>query len=103
MLPAVCASRAMIRVEVAYALADRQWLLTIEVPTETTVRQAIRLSGLPEQIPGLDFEAMPVGIFSRRCSLDTVVRDGDRIELYRPLQVDPKEARRRRAGIRGSG
>lgn len=86
-----------IRVEVAYALADRQWLLTLALPAGSTVRQALQRPELSEALPGLDPTAMPVGIFSRRCDPDTVLQDGDRIELYRPLRIDPKEARRHRA------
>lgn len=54
-------------------------------------------SGLLEAMPELRLQALEVGIFHRRCALDTPVRDGNRVEIYRPLQIDPKEARRLRA------
>ncbi|GEM_PF-514846 len=88
----------IIQVEVVYALADQQWLLSIEVPSGSTVKTAVQQSGLLRHWPEQDWDNLSVGIFSQRCHLDTPVQHGDRIEIYRPLQVDPKERRRRRAG-----
>lgn len=87
---------AGIGITVAYALAERQFLRELTVPTGTTVAAAIRLSGLPEEFPDIDRAAMPVGIFGRIVRPDEVLRAGDRIEIYRKLLLDPKEARRRR-------
>jgi putative ubiquitin-RnfH superfamily antitoxin RatB of RatAB toxin-antitoxin module len=86
-----------VAVEVIYALPDEQVLLKAEVPPGSTVRQAIQASGVLERYPHLDLEHAPIGIFSRPCKLDDPVRSGDRVEIYRPLALDPKEARRRRA------
>lgn len=85
------------RVEVVYALAERQVLLSVDVEAGTTVRLAIEQSGIAGHFPGLDLEKSPVGIFGRRVKPETLVRDGDRIEIYRPLIADPKALRRQRA------
>jgi len=86
-----------IRVEVAYALPGRQWLLPLEVPVGCTVAQAIERSGLAREVPDLVIKDKQVGIFYRPCTLDTVISAGDRVEIYRSLSADPKEVRRRRA------
>ena len=87
----------MITVEVVYALPDDQRLITLEVPVRTTVREAIRRSGLLDDFPALDPAESGVGIFSQPVDLDAALSDGDRVEIYRPLQVDPKAQRRARA------
>lgn len=84
-----------IRVEVIYATAERQPLLQFELPTGATVADALayaRSLGLPE----LALEGN-IGIFARACALSDVLRDGDRVEIYRPLIADPKLQRRERA------
>ena len=86
-----------IAVEVAYAEAQRQWVLPVQLPAGATVRQAIEASGLMEQVPGLVIDAARLGVFSRKATPEQVLEDGDRVEIYRPLSLDPKEARRRRA------
>ena len=86
-----------IAVEVVYARADVQRLLEVEVPVGASLREVIERSGLLQQCPEIDLDRDPVGIFGRVLALDTQVTAGDRIEIYRPLQADPKEARRRRA------
>jgi len=86
-----------LRVEIAYALRDRQALLALEVEEGATVGQAIQRSGILGQFPEIDLARAKVGIFGRTESLDTPVRDGDRVEIYRPLNADPKQARRERA------
>lgn len=86
-----------IRVEVVYALPGRQQLVALEVPSGTTVEQAINQSGLREQFPGLVVNSNAIGIFSRKVPADTVLGNGDRVEIYRPLVADPKEVRRQRA------
>lgn len=94
----------MIHVEVAYALPDTQILIPLMLEEGTTALQAVRLSGIADQVKGLDLAAATMGIYSRvldgRSSPapeDYVLRDHDRIELYRPLQLDPKQARLLRA------
>lgn len=85
-----------IRIEVVYALPEQAYLLPLSVNAGTTIRQAIETSGLLQQCPEIDLERNKVGIFSKLENLDAVLSDGDRIEIYRELRVDPKEARRRR-------
>jgi putative ubiquitin-RnfH superfamily antitoxin RatB of RatAB toxin-antitoxin module len=86
-----------ITVEVAYALPQRQWLIALELPHGASVSDAIRRSGLEEQLPEGLPKPLQTGIWGRRCSAVDTLRDGDRVEIYRPLIADPKEARRRRA------
>lgn len=86
-----------IRIEVAHARPEKQWLVTLELPGGSTVGDAIERSGLAAELPDLEVKDRLVGIFYRPCGLDTVLRDGDRVEIYRPLRCDPKETRRRRA------
>lgn len=90
----------MIRVEVAYALPGKQFLEVLEVNDSATVMDAIRQSGVLARFPDLDQQDISIGIFSKPVSADTGLRDGDRIEIYRPLMVDPKEARRLRAAAK---
>ena len=85
------------RVEVAYADAQRQPVATLDVAHGATVAEALcAAAGLPA-FAGLDLLAMPVGLYGALVHLDHVLKEGDRVELYRPLAMDPKEARRRRA------
>lgn len=86
-----------LRIELAYALKDQQVLLQLNLPPGTTVESAITQSGVLEQFPEIDLARNKVGIFSKIVALDTVLRDRDRIEIYRPLIADPKEIRRQRA------
>ena len=85
------------RVEVAYARPDCQRLVTVDLAAGASVRDAVWASGLADEFPGIDIERAPLGVFGRACAGDTVLRAGDRVEIYRPLQIDPKEARRKRA------
>jgi putative ubiquitin-RnfH superfamily antitoxin RatB of RatAB toxin-antitoxin module len=96
----VAEAKPTIRVEVAYALPERQALLAVELPAGSTVAEAIEASGVREQFPGMEIDPRAVGIFSRKVNLDRVLQDGDRVEIYRPLQADPKEARRQRAAAK---
>lgn len=89
--------KVRLSVEVVYALPGRQVLLALEVEPGTTVSQAIEQSGILGAFPALDPLSSPVGIFGRRVKRDAVLEHGDRIEIYRPLVVDPKDSRRRRA------
>ncbi len=88
---------AEVAVEVAYARPDTQELVTVRVTDGATVRKVIEKSGILERFPEIDLEANKVGIFSRTVSLDHPVSANDRIEIYRPLLVDPREARRLQA------
>ncbi|MBA5688707.1 RnfH family protein [Rugamonas apoptosis] len=85
-----------IRIQVCYALPEQQFLRELTVDAGTTVEQAIALSGLRQAMPDIDLAALQVGIYSKKKTLDTVLREHDRVELYRPLIADPKHARRRR-------
>ncbi|KAA8997766.1 RnfH family protein [Affinibrenneria salicis] len=86
-----------VRVEVVYALPERQYLRTVTLPHGSSVEQAILASGLLELRRDIDLRKNKVGIFSRAVKLDDEVNDGDRVEIYRPLIADPKELRRQRA------
>ena len=86
-----------ITVEVAYALRDRQELVTLTLPAGATVREAIERSGLPEKFPEIDQAKNKLGVFARLVKPDAALRDRDRVEIYRPLIADPKVVRQRRA------
>ena len=86
------------RVEVAHGTAERQTLVSVELAQGATVGQALQAIAGTEPFAQLPLDSMPVGIFGRPVNRDTLLKAGDRVELYRPLAVDPKEARRRRAG-----
>ena len=87
-----------LNIEVVYALPERQYVLPMQVAPATTVLQAVLQSGIAG-LTGIDVEHCALGIFSQRVlhPETQLVAEGDRIELYRPLQIDPKEARRLRA------
>jgi len=87
----------MVNVEVAYAKPDEQVIVTLAMEQGATVEAAITASGLLELFPELVLSELNAGIFGVVCKLDQVVAEGDRIEIYRPLVHDPKEARRQRA------
>ncbi|MGA9851657.1 MAG: RnfH family protein [Gammaproteobacteria bacterium] len=91
------ASAETLCIEVVYASADAQQVATIMLAAGADVRAAIEGSGLLQQFPGIDLACNRVGIFGRLVRLDTVLSSGDRVEIYRPLLKDPKEARRERA------
>ena len=84
------------RVEVVYALPQRQTLIALTVDEGTTVAQAIRRSGLLEQHPDLDPKTARVGVWGRAVELDHRLRDRDRVEIHRPITADAKEVRRER-------
>ncbi len=86
-----------IEIEVAYAKPEEQVVVAINVPQGTTLDQAVTLSGLLVQFPEIKDSELKVGIFGAACKLAQTVRQGDRVEIYRPLTHDPKEARRQRA------
>ncbi len=86
-----------IKIELVYALPHEQALLRLDVPQGTTIAEAVRLSGIQEKYPEIDLEKGKFGIFGKLSKTDTVLREKDRIEIYRPLIADPKEVRRKRA------
>ena len=86
-----------INVEVAYAEPDKQLILSVNVDAGTTVGGAIVQSGIMMKFPELDVENSKVGIFGKATKMTAVLKDTDRVEIYRPLIADPKEVRRKRA------
>jgi len=88
------------RVEVAYATPARQEVIEVSVRPGATVEQVIRASGMLARFPEIDLTLQRVGIFGETARLQDAVRDGDRVEIYRPLVADPKEVRRKRAARR---
>lgn len=86
-----------VTVEVVFAEPSRRWLRKVSLPSGSTVAQAIEASGIVQDVPGLVVDPARLGIFSRKVGPEHVVGEGDRVEIYRPLTIDPKEARRRRA------
>lgn len=84
-------------VEVAYATPERQVLLSLRVMPGCTVEEAIDKSGIREEFPGMVVDPSAVGVFSKKVAMSRVLQAGDRVEIYRPLIADPKEARRKRA------
>jgi len=87
------------RVEVAYAIPERQEIVPVEVEEGATMLEAVRRSGIADLFPGLDPEQADMGIFGKvvKSPQTHVLRAGDRVELYRPLKIDPKQARMNRA------
>ncbi|MFM9434939.1 uncharacterized protein ACFDR9_002001 [Janthinobacterium sp. CG_23.3] len=89
-----------IKVQVCYATPDYEFLRDLQVPAGTTLEQAVRLSGLLLEVPQINLASAAVGVYAKKKTLDTVLREHDRVEVYRPLLADPKETRRRRAGVK---
>ncbi len=85
------------RIEVVYATQSAQKIIELSLDQDSTVQDAVRKSGLCEIYADIELGVTPVGIYAERVQYDTVLRDGDRVEIYRPLEVDPMEARRLRA------
>ena len=90
------------RVQVAVALPDRQEVIEVELPAGATVAGALAAARLTQRFPGMDASSVSVGIWSKPCGLDAPLREGDRVELYRALEADPREMRRARARLRPS-
>jgi len=84
-------------VEVTYALEKKQTLLELEVDEGTTLKQAIELSGIIDAYPQIDLTKDKTGVFGKIAKLDTILREKDRVEIYRPLIADPKQVRKERA------
>lgn len=88
--------KKLLRVEVAYALRERQVLIPLEVEEGATAMQAIERCGILRDFPEIDLGRARIGVFGRVVPLDTPLKDGDRVEIYRSLMADPKEMRRER-------
>jgi uncharacterized protein len=93
-----------IKVEVAYATPDKQKILTLMVEPGTTAEETVGLSGIDQHFPGIDMISAPKGIFGNALGSrgmpeanEYVMKEGDRVEIYRPLIADPKEVRKQRA------
>jgi putative ubiquitin-RnfH superfamily antitoxin RatB of RatAB toxin-antitoxin module len=86
-----------INVEVAYALPEKQIIRAVNVDIGTTAGAAIVQSGIMMDFPELELEEAKIGVFGKATAMTTVLNEGDRVEIYRPLIADPKEIRRKRA------
>jgi len=93
-LTGVSGKAATIRVEVVFAVPRHQALVPVELPAGATVAEAIHASGIERQFPQHDLASLPVGIWGRQAGRDQPLSQGDRVEIYRPLAADPREARR---------
>ncbi len=91
------ASNKKIKIEVAYATPSLQRILEIEVNEDCTIQDAIDQSGILQVFPEIDLNTQKVGIFGNQKKLTDILKENDRIEIYRPLVMDPKDARRKRA------
>jgi putative ubiquitin-RnfH superfamily antitoxin RatB of RatAB toxin-antitoxin module len=93
----------MIRVEVAFARPDKQEIITLNVEEGTTAVDAVRRSGIIAVFPEIDPDTNNMGIFGKAIKNPATheLRDGDRVEVYRPLRIDPRQARRNRAKKKG--
>ncbi|NOU44311.1 MAG: RnfH family protein [Methyloglobulus sp.] len=90
-------NEGLIEIEVAYANPDEQVIVTINVPQDTTAGQAVVLSGLLERFPEINASELKIGVFGAVCKPEQTVKQDDRLEIYRALRHDPKDARRQRA------
>lgn len=90
-------AESSMRIQICYATPNIQVLRELSVPAGTLLHDAIKRSGLLEEMREIDLSRWRVGIFGKLKTLDTVLRDRDRIEIYRPLIADPMESRRKRA------
>ncbi len=90
-------SENKIKIEVVYALPHEQILLKMDVPAQTTLAEAVKLSGLKDKFPEIDLEKGKFGLYGKLSKADVVLREKDRVEIYRPLIADPKEVRKKRA------
>ena len=90
-------------VEVVFALPQRQHLLALDLDAGTTVAEAIRQSGIESRFPDVDFGSLQTGIWGRVVARDKILEDGDRVEIYRELERDPRDARRELANAQRLG
>ncbi|MCZ6564989.1 MAG: RnfH family protein [Gammaproteobacteria bacterium] len=86
-----------IAVMVCYATANQQEIIPLELPPQTNILQAIQQSGILDQYTEIDLAKNTIGVFGKLVNLDQVLQDKDRIEIYRPLRINPMDARRSRA------
>ncbi len=91
------ANAEIMRVEVAYARPGQQAIIQVSLPKGATLEEAIQASGVLEQFSEIELDKNKVGIFGKLTQRDQPLRPGDRVEIYRPLLADPKQARRERA------
>jgi hypothetical protein len=96
------AESVQISVQVCYALPDDSFVTTLSLPAGATLEQAVQASGVLQRHASIDLGEQKLGIFGKVKPADTPLRDGDRVEIYRPLQADPMETRRRRAKHRNA-
>lgn len=91
------------QVEVAYARPDKQQIVPVKVPERTTALEAVKLSGIVDIFPEVDPDNTDMGVFGKviKDPASHELREGDRVELYRPLKIDPKQARLNRAKKKG--
>lgn len=87
----------MISVEVVYPLPQKQEIFTVRLAAGATVRQAIEASGVLQKYPEIDLSKNKLGVFAKLAKPEALLRDKDRVEIYRPLIADPKEVRKQRA------
>lgn len=87
----------MLKVEVCYALPEKQMLIPVTLAQGSTLQQALEASGILAKHPEIDLQKNKFGIFAKLSKPDTLLRDRDRVEIYRPLIADPKEVRKQRA------
>ena len=85
----------MMRVSVAYTLPESQVWADLQVEEGCTVQEAINQSLILKKFPSIDLEQQKIGIFGKFCKLDAVLKEGDRVEIYRPITADPKTVKRR--------
>jgi putative ubiquitin-RnfH superfamily antitoxin RatB of RatAB toxin-antitoxin module len=88
-----------IEISIVCALPDRQLARTLRLPRGVRAGVAVECCGLQKEFPGIDFAAAPIGIHGHRVSRDTVLQQGDRVEIYRAICADSREARRRRSRV----
>lgn len=86
-----------IHIEICYAMAHKQEVVSLKMDAGANVQQAVESSGLLGKYPEIDLKKNKFGIWNKLSKLDAVLRDHDRIEIYRPLIADPKEVRKQRA------
>ncbi|MCK5719134.1 MAG: RnfH family protein [Thiomargarita sp.] len=86
-----------IQVEVAFATADEQIIIPVDIPVGATAQDAINKSNILKKFKQIDLATTRIGIFSKICKLEDLLREGDRVEIYRPLIADPKQMRKQRA------
>src|SRR4051812_29695845 len=92
-----------VQVYVTYATPRDEFILPMHVAPGTTIGQAVEASGVLARFPEINLVTQPVGIYGKKKTLETVLRDRDRIEIYRPLVADPKDSRRKRAAKKEAG